>query len=401
MKNLLLIIIGFVLVSFSIKGQEAKIMGKVTNLNKEGISDANLVLMKDGKELDKTISDKEGSFIFSKLDIGIYLIKATHPDYEEKLGEVKVADASSKNIYISSVVLENEKDRKRFAKTSSTSNKGRIALSAEDLKGTLILGSVRTLLGKPVEKAKVRLLDESGELVKEEETNDKGMYIFKGIKAGFYTVEASHSDYESNKAEVAVENAAEGSEGGKLQARPAPPIVLENERDRAAVKDLPKEEREKLGQVKTLVIGDKPAITQRSKLQGKAIPEFSLKDIKGNTWTNETILGKPTVINFWHVGCIPCIKEMPQMNKWLDEYPDANYLTCTWNSAEVAGPIIERTPFLLNNLIDGQDLFDKLEVKLTPTTLILDKNGVIQSVVVGASDANVQRILNKVKELGR
>ena len=58
-----------------------------------------------------------------------------------------------------------------------------------------------------------------------------------------------------------------------------------------------------------------------NKLCGKACPEFALTDTEGRLWTNQSIKGKVTLINIWHIYCEPCIKEIPQLNELTKKYP--------------------------------------------------------------------------------
>ncbi|NDV70314.1 carboxypeptidase regulatory-like domain-containing protein [Dysgonomonas sp. 25] len=394
MKKMLLLLSIFAL-SLSLAGQEARIMGKVTNLKKEAIADAVLVLMKDKKELATLTTQKEGTFTFENVGKGIYTIKTTHPNYEESLTQINIKEEGANNVYIHSIALENEESRK-----AAQANQGEEAdnESIATLNGTVVVGKISDLMGNPLLKAHVELIDEKGTTIKQIKSRDKGIYAFTNVEAGIYTIKASHPDYESAKGEVKVDEPDEEAKGS-LVMKKGPSLILENEADRASAGKLPQQKLNEIRSDKAMTSGGVSVAVSKNKLQGSSIAEFSLKDIKGKTWTNKSILGKPTVINFWHAGCMPCIKEMPQMNKWIDEYPEVNFLSCTWNSSEVARPIIERTPFLFNNMIDGQDLFDKHGIRLTPTTLVIDKDGVIQSVVIGASSNNLQRIIDKVKEL--
>lgn len=51
-------------------------------------------------------------------------------------------------------------------------------------------------------------------------------------------------------------------------------------------------------------------------------PDFNLQDINGNVYTNETLLGKIVVFNFWGIWCKPCREEIPQLNKLVNYYSD-------------------------------------------------------------------------------
>ena len=54
----------------------------------------------------------------------------------------------------------------------------------------------------------------------------------------------------------------------------------------------------------------------------RAVPEFNLPGTEGEQWNNETLLGKPWLINFWAVWCAPCLEELPALNRAWDSLED-------------------------------------------------------------------------------
>jgi peroxiredoxin len=49
--------------------------------------------------------------------------------------------------------------------------------------------------------------------------------------------------------------------------------------------------------------------SQIHKSEGVPMPEFELKDLKGQTWTTANLRGKTTVLNFFRSRCPNCLKE--------------------------------------------------------------------------------------------
>lgn len=130
-------------------------------------------------------------------------------------------------------------------------------------------------------------------------------------------------------------------------------------------------------------------------------PTFSYKDLKGKEWTDEVLLGKVTVINFWHINCGPCIREIPWLNKLQKKHEDVNFLACTFNDATQVRVTVEKTPFLYSQLTDAISLWHTFGVVISPTTIILDREGKVFAVVTGMNDSLKRVIESKVKEANK
>lgn len=72
------------------------------------------------------------------------------------------------------------------------------------------------------------------------------------------------------------------------------------------------------GTGKKLPIGGAVQTLKKEEWIGKAFPEFKVKDTEGQEWSKADVTGRPMVLNFWYTGCGPCIREMSELNKWIE-----------------------------------------------------------------------------------
>lgn len=121
---------------------------------------------------------------------------------------------------------------------------------------------------------------------------------------------------------------------------------------------------------------------------GNLAPDFTLTDAAGNSYTlsRYTAGGQPVVLNFWATWCPPCRIEMPHFERLSAEY-DGRVAVLGINQAESADAIAEYAagngltyPLLADREMKVNNLFGVLNL---PTTIFIDKNGVVREVLVG------------------
>ena len=125
-------------------------------------------------------------------------------------------------------------------------------------------------------------------------------------------------------------------------------------------------------------------------MYGLPFPDFSVKTIDGNTFTlSESLKTQDlVVINFWATWCPPCCMEFPFLQEAWEKYADR---------VDVIAMSIERTDTekVLKSFAkeygltfsigrDEKKLLDKMHGDAIPTTLIVDRDGKVVSVDVGA-----------------
>lgn len=122
---------------------------------------------------------------------------------------------------------------------------------------------------------------------------------------------------------------------------------------------------------------------------GNLAPDFTLSTIDGDSITLRDYTagdGVPVVLNFWATWCPPCRVEMPYFENVSHLY-DGEVAILGLNQAESAEVMTafvrERNltyPMLVDQDMKVNNLYGVLNL---PTTIFIDKNGVVREVLVG------------------
>lgn len=339
----------------------------------------------DGRLIKETETKEKGFFALKNVDKGKYLLQGIS-DYmltevRKVSMDLEIRSTKTQIRSVGRIPLTIKIEESQDISMAELSDMD----SEESIFGKLpinvLVGSVFDENGKDIVGATVILKKKNGEFEEETQTSDKGTYFFKDLKNGNYTIQAIVEDLTSIVSDVTVD--FEASPGFKAHA--VEPLVVSQKTSGYGVSETVSKE--------DFVRN----ITALMKHQGRAFPAFSLKDYSGKDWSEGDLKGKVTVIVFWHTGCQVSIKEMEEMNTWIDKYPEVNFMSCTWNSSRTVDKIIHSAPFLFIHLLDGQALFDDLDIKMTPTTLIVDERGVIKSIVPGLNEMSYQKIIGEIE----
>ena len=134
-----------------------------------------------------------------------------------------------------------------------------------------------------------------------------------------------------------------------------------------------------------------------------AAPESTFVLIDGAKTTTAELKGKVTLVNFWATTCVSCVKEMPMLVDTHNKFKDRGYET-------VAVAMSYDPPAYVLNFAQSRQLPFKValdntgdiakawgEVKLTPTTYLVDKPGNIVKRFVGEPD--MAALHNLIEEL--
>ena len=133
---------------------------------------------------------------------------------------------------------------------------------------------------------------------------------------------------------------------------------------------------------------------------GKPSPDFSLPDINDQTLSLKQWRGKVIVLNFWATWCLPCLKEIPLLNKFQKHYAiDGLQIVGIAIDNKIAiKKFIKKTPIHYPNLIGNVQVTLKFgnQAGLLPYTVIINQQGNVVEVASGMlTEKYLQRVIEK------
>ncbi len=117
-----------------------------------------------------------------------------------------------------------------------------------------------------------------------------------------------------------------------------------------------------------------------------AAPAFSVTSLEGKQYDLASLRGKVIVLNFWFLGCPPCIAEVPELNKLVAEFKDKNvvFLALALDDEKALRSFLKEKEFKYQVVPNASDIImGKYEVSIFPTHIILDAEGNIVSELIG------------------
>ncbi|MCX6170713.1 MAG: redoxin family protein [Ignavibacteriales bacterium] len=135
--------------------------------------------------------------------------------------------------------------------------------------------------------------------------------------------------------------------------------------------------------------------TKTYKYVGKTFPRFSLKTIDDKKHDETEIKGKVTVINYWAYWCGTCLEERPDLEKIYNDFKNEKFSLLSMHSqiglfnnleeeTELVKNVLKKYPTSFPTLIQTNDnKTPRIGVNAVPTTVILDKKGVVRFEEIG------------------
>lgn len=123
--------------------------------------------------------------------------------------------------------------------------------------------------------------------------------------------------------------------------------------------------------------------------QGFQAPDFTLQALDGQAYTLSDYRGQPVLINLWTSWCPPCRAEMPVMQRIYRDYQAEGLVILGVNSTNQdnensALDFVKENELSFPILLDTSGQVSALyQLRSLPTSFFVDRQGIIQEVVVG------------------
>jgi peroxiredoxin len=132
-------------------------------------------------------------------------------------------------------------------------------------------------------------------------------------------------------------------------------------------------------------------------------PESSFVLLDGSQMRSTQLQGQVTLVNFWATSCTTCVAEMPEIVATYDKYKDKGFDTLavamSYDPPAYVVNFTESRKLPFKVAIDNTGANAKAwgDVKLTPTTYLVNKRGEIVKRYVGTPDfAELHRLIEKL-----
>jgi thiol-disulfide isomerase/thioredoxin len=144
------------------------------------------------------------------------------------------------------------------------------------------------------------------------------------------------------------------------------------------------------------------------------IPDFKHFDNLTSDTISEAIFdGKTTLLNFWYLGCSPCMAEMPALKALKDQWEteeDVQFISISLDSVYVRNDSVFVDSKKLKSTVpladyhietgfrqigQGENIAESFWVRGYPTNIIIDQFGIARKILIGANPENDNKTLTE------
>lgn len=119
-------------------------------------------------------------------------------------------------------------------------------------------------------------------------------------------------------------------------------------------------------------------------------PDFVLPDLAGDRWRLYEAKGRPVLLNFAATWCPPCREELPSLARLHEQQGPEGLQVVTifidWTGRADVATLADKLALHFPVLLDPQGAVSRVfQVRALPTTILIDNQGRVAGLLVGAT----------------
>jgi len=119
---------------------------------------------------------------------------------------------------------------------------------------------------------------------------------------------------------------------------------------------------------------------------GQYAPNFETEYLNGDKFVLYDLRGKPVILNFWATWCPPCVREMPDLQRFYDQNKDNIELVGVnlQEDKKTIEKFIKKINVTFPIVLDKDGEIERnYNLLLKPSTYFIDENGIIVDKKIG------------------
>ena len=114
--------------------------------------------------------------------------------------------------------------------------------------------------------------------------------------------------------------------------------------------------------------------------EGTIAPTFDVPDIDAKWINTEELKGKVIVLNFWFIGCVGCMDEIPKLSVMADKFKgndDVIFVAIATNTPQELRTYLRGHPFNYRHVGQGLSLVNLFKFSGYPKNIVIGRDGKI------------------------
>ncbi len=135
--------------------------------------------------------------------------------------------------------------------------------------------------------------------------------------------------------------------------------------------------------------------------------DFEATDLEGQPFQGLSLKGKPLLLDFWAVWCLPCIEAMPTLNRLSHDLKEEGLevvgVAVYSGDRERVGKFLKEHKVDYTIVVGSESILEKLGVIGFPTYFLVDSEGLLYKSYIGEVEDFYQTVthdLAQMKEKG-